>query len=87
MYESDSYNDYVRAVYMTEPVMLRSGITFDDISSQDASFILNYVCMVSSRELVMLVYTAPGSAKTRSCSSCSAAAATPGWTLTLGLGS
>ena len=31
---------------MIEPVVLRSGIIFADITSQDASFILNYVYTV-----------------------------------------
>jgi len=41
-----SYDDYVQVLFIIELVMLQSGIIFADISSQDASFILNYVCTV-----------------------------------------
>ena len=41
-----SYDDYVRVLFMVALVMLRSGSIFADINSQDASYILNYVCTV-----------------------------------------
>jgi len=55
--------------------------------NRNAQAVVEANCHVSSKIREVLVYTAPGSAKTRSCSSCSAAAATAGWTLTLGPGS